>query len=133
MQLEEKGGKCQFDDTLKSNLRLRPFGFGSRKTIGNESHFHSHPGECLASRWGVLRNRHYLWGREFTLIGDCRAILWLLDYNGDNHSIQRLQLDMCGYFFTIAKRPGHMLEDANYFSRLGQDHHFDPLLKIYKL
>ena len=59
--------------------------------------------------------------------------LWLLDYDGDNHAIQRLQLDMCGYFFTIANCPGHMLEDANYFLRLSIDLRFDQLLKIYKM
>jgi hypothetical protein len=38
---------------------------------------------------------------------------------------------MLGYAFTVANRPGAMLEDANYFSRLGEDIHVDPLLKDY--
>jgi hypothetical protein len=38
---------------------------------------------------------------------------------------------MLGYDFTIANRTGVMLEDANYFSRLGEDIQFDPLLKDY--
>eukprot|EP00957_Ditylum_brightwellii_P071944 5467852-Ditylum_brightwellii.AAC.1 len=34
-------------------------------------------------------------------------------------------------FFTLVHRPGTMLEDANFFSRLGEDTHIDPLLKDY--
>jgi hypothetical protein len=45
----------------------------------------------------------------------------------------RLQLELLAYWFTIAVRPGKMLEDANYFSRLGKDVHIDPLLKDYLL
>jgi hypothetical protein len=49
-------------------------------------------------------------------MNDYRALIWHMDYKGHNHAVQRLQLEMLGYTFTIAKRPGAMLEDANYFS-----------------
>ena len=114
-----------------SKMRLLPVAFGSRKTKGNEVHFHSHPGESLAASWGTTKNRHFLWGRPFTLITDCRALIWLMDYKGHNHAVRRLQLEMLGYTFTIANRTGAMLKDANYFSRLGEDIHVDPLLKDY--
>jgi hypothetical protein len=58
---------------------------------------------------------------------DCAAINWLMSYKGHNHAVIRLQLEL----LTIAVRPGKMLEDANYFSRLGEDVHIDPLLKDY--
>jgi hypothetical protein len=38
---------------------------------------------------------------------------------------------MLGYWFSIANRPGQMLEDADYFPRLGGDTHVDPILKDY--
>jgi hypothetical protein len=62
---------------------------------------------------------------------DCRALIWLMSYKGHNHAVKRLQLELLGYWFSIANRPGRMLEDANYFSRLGEDIHIDPLLKDY--
>ena len=130
MTAEDNGTTCQFD-TIKSGLRLHPVAFGARKTIGNEKHFHSHPGESLAATWEMNKNRHFLWGKPITLITDCRALLWLMSYDGHNHAVRRLQLEMLGYWFTIVNRPGHMLEDANYFSRLNEDKHIDPLLKGY--
>jgi hypothetical protein len=131
MHREDAGGACEFDLLSKSDLRLLPIAFGSRKTIGNEVHFHSHPGECLAATWASIKNRHFLYGRPFTLLTDCAAINWLMSYEGHNHAVIRLQLELLSYWFTIAVRPGRMMEDANYFSRLGEDLHIDPLLKDY--
>jgi hypothetical protein len=54
-----------------------------------------------------------------------------MDYKGHHHAVRGLQLEMLGYWFSIANQPGRMLEDADYFSRLGQDIHIDPLLKDY--
>ena len=55
-----------------------------------------------------------------------------MSYDGHyNHAVRRLQLEMTGYWFTIVNRPDHMLEDANYFSRLNTNQHIDPLLKGY--
>jgi hypothetical protein len=130
MEREDKGGPCEFD-LCQSKMRLKPVAFGSRKTVGNEKHYHSHPGESRAATWAITKNRQFLWGRPFTLMTDCRALLWLFSYKGHNHAVRRLQLEMAGYWFTIENRPGRMMEDANYFSRLGQDTHVDPLLNDY--
>jgi hypothetical protein len=131
MKREDEGGTCEFDLTISTPLRLLPIAFGSRRTVGNEKSFHSHPGEALAATWSILKNRHFLWGRPFTLVSDCSALLWIMTYKGNNHAVVRLQLELTGYWFTIANRPGRMLEDANYFSRLGEDTHIDPLLRDY--
>jgi hypothetical protein len=101
MKREDKGGECELELCL-SKLRLKPIAFGSRKTIGNKKHFHSHPGESLAASWATTKNRHFLWGRPFTLITDCRALIWLMDYKGHHHTVRRLQLEMLGYWFSIA-------------------------------
>ena len=65
MHAEDKGGECQFDMLTSSKLRLLPVVFGARKTVGNEKHFHSHPGEALAATFGVLKNRHFYMGSAF--------------------------------------------------------------------
>eukprot|EP00957_Ditylum_brightwellii_P119171 9090459-Ditylum_brightwellii.AAC.1 len=51
MKREMDGGKCEFDITPNSTLRLYPGAFGSRRTVGNKRHFHSHAGESLAASW----------------------------------------------------------------------------------
>ena len=130
MEEEIAGGECKFDLTLKG-LRLLPIAFGSRKTVGNEKHFHSFPGEALCAVWAILKNRHFLWGKEFTLLTDCRALLWITNYDGHNHAVKRLQLELHGYYFTVSHRPGRMMEDANYLSRLHQETSIDPLLRDY--
>lgn len=68
-------------------------------------------------------------GKTFTVITGFRELLWLMSYDGYNHSVRRLQLEMLGYWFTIVNRPGHILEDANYFSILNKNTYIDPLLK----
>ena len=130
MNREINGGECEFDIN-KKGLRLLPIAFGSRRTKGNEVHYHSHPGEAIAAAWAILKNRHFLWGREFTLISDCAALQWLMTYDGANHAVKRLQLEMTGYYFTVVHRPGRMLEDANFLSRLSEEVNIDPLLKDY--
>jgi hypothetical protein len=130
MKREDEGGECEFKKLL-TKLRLMPCGFGGRKTVGNEEHLHSHPGESLSAGWGITKNRHFLWGRPFKLLSDCRALLWLMNYKGHNHAIIRLQLELLGYWFTIVHRKEHMLAEANYFLRLGQDVHINPLMNDY--
>jgi hypothetical protein len=57
--------------------------------------------------------------------------MWLLNYKGHNHAVIRLQLELLGYWFTIVARAGDLMEDANCFSSLGKDIHFDPLMTDY--
>eukprot|EP00957_Ditylum_brightwellii_P165563 12603961-Ditylum_brightwellii.AAC.1 len=40
-------------------------------------------------------------------------------------------MELLNMFFTVVHRPGCMLEDANYLSRLGEDVHIDLLMKHY--
>jgi hypothetical protein len=133
MKREDAGGPCEFHILVKSKFRLLPIAFQSWQIISNKVHFHSHPGECLAATWSAIKNRQFLWGRPFTLMTDCAAINWLvMSYKGhNNHTVVRLQLELLSYWFTIAVRPGTLLEDANLFSRLGEDLHIDPMLKDY--
>jgi hypothetical protein len=128
MKREDNGSEREFE-RVKSKLRLHPVAFGGRKTVGNEKHFHLHHGESLAAAWATVKHRHFLWGRTFSLLSDCQAIMcWLMNYKERNHAIKRLQLEMAGYWFTITHRSGTMLANADYFSRLGADIHIDPLL-----
>ena len=55
-----------------------------------------------------------------------------MSYTGHNHAVQRLQLEMHGYDFTIVHRLERMLEDANYFLRVGEDGIADLSLATYE-
>jgi hypothetical protein len=52
-------------------------------------------------------------------------------YKGHNHAVIRLQLELLGYWITIAPRTGDLMADADYFSRMGADISPDPLMKDY--
>jgi hypothetical protein len=52
-----------------------------------------------------------------------------MSYEGHNHAVIRLQLELLSYWFTIVVQPGRMMEDANYFSCLGKNIYIDPLIK----
>ena len=54
-----------------------------------------------------------------------------MKYDSHNHTVKRLQLEMTGYYYTVAHRPGRMMEDANFLSRLNEETHCDPLIKDY--
>jgi hypothetical protein len=43
--------------------------------------------------------------------------MWLMKYRGHNHAVIRLQLELLGYWFTIAPRTGNLMANADYFSR----------------
>lgn len=83
------GGACKLELCL-SKKWLLPVAFGPRKTKENEVHFHSHPGKSIAASQATVKNQHFLWGRQFTLITNCRALMWQMDYKGNNHVICRL-------------------------------------------
>ena len=54
-----------------------------------------------------------------------------MSYKGTNAPVRRLQLEMQGFFFTIAHRTRDMLEDANYMSYLADDITLNPLMSDY--
>ena len=129
---EDAGAKCKFDLCL-SKLRLHPICFGSRKCIHNEKLFHSFIGEATAAAWAIVKNRHFLWAKPFTLLTDCNALAWLLNYKGNNAVIRRLMLEMTGYWFTIEHRNNKMMQDPDYWSRLDHDCDINQQMKEYVL
>ena len=124
---EDARGQSKFDLTL-SGLRLLPCSFGSRKCMEREKHYHSYYGEAMAFKFGIIKTNILLHGRPFTGITNCVALKWLMTYNGLNSVIQRLQMELMTWWFTLHHRPNRMTVDANYWSCLNQMMHIDPLL-----
>ena len=87
--------------------------------------------EALAVNFGIHKWRVFLWGRAFTLLTDCRALIWLLSYEGTNAAVRRLQFEILGFWFTIWHRPESANKDADGISRIGVDYSIDPTLAHY--
>jgi hypothetical protein len=131
MCAEDAGGPCLFELTL-GGLRLFECSFGCRACLPNEEFLHSYVGEALALRYGVQKNPHQCHGRPFTNIGDCVSIRWIMFYSGNNPVIKRIQLELMGWWMTIVHRPRRMNIPPDYFSKMGTEFHFDPLLDQYR-
>jgi len=110
---------------------LRPVCFGGRKTKGNEVRLHSHLGEIFAGDYGMNKCRHMLFGQRFVWVTDCYAAKFVLTYEGPNPAILCLQMRLMCWDVDIVHRPDVELVDADYWSRLGADISYDPLLLDY--
>ena len=62
---------------------------------------------------------------------DCYAIKFILSYEGGNSANLRLQMRLMCWDVDVVHRPDTELVDADYWSRLGVDLDFGPLLRGY--
>ncbi len=74
---------------------------------------------------------HYLFGQRFVWVANCYAIKFILSYNGANHAILHLQMQLMGWDVNIIHRNDHYITNADHWLRLGADLCFDPLFKTY--
>ena len=130
MHTRMRGGDFLFM-TKDSTAVLHPVAFGCRRTRGNEKRLHSHLGEGFAGDWAINKCRHMCFGQRFTWTTDCHAIKFILSYDGKNPAILRLQMRFMCWDMDIEHRNDIHLTDADYFSRLGSDLCYDPLLRDY--
>jgi hypothetical protein len=128
---EYRSGKGFNFMTKESSAILRPVCFGGRKSRGNEVRLHSHLGEIFAGNYGLNKCRHMLFGQRFVWVTDCYAAKFVLSYDGANPAILRLQMRLMCWDVDIVHRPDVELVDADYWSRLGVDIVYDPLLRDY--
>lgn len=70
-------------------LDLRMVNCVSKKTTEAEAHYHSSRLELYAIVWTLRRLRLYLLGMEFTIITDCQALVYLMEYKGNKHQVAR--------------------------------------------
>jgi hypothetical protein len=117
--------------TKSSSAVLHPVCFGARQSHGNEVWLHSHLGEGFAGDYAINKCSHMLFGQQFVWVTNYYAIKFILSYKGGNSAILRLQMRLMCWDIDIVHHPDTELVDANYWSRLGIDLDFDPLLRRY--
>ncbi len=117
--------------TKSSSAVLHPVCFGMRQSCGNEVRLHSHLGEGFASDYTINKCSHMLFGQRFVWVTDCYAIKFILSYEGGNSALLRLQMRLMCWDGDIVHCLDTELVDADYWSRLGIDLDFDPLLCGY--
>jgi hypothetical protein len=117
--------------TKSSSAVLHPICFGARQSCGNKVRLHSHLGKEFAGDYPINKCRHMVFGQRFVWVTNCYAIKFILSYKGSNFAIFCLQMRLMCWDVDIVHRPDTKLVDANYWSRLGMDLKFDPLLRSY--
>jgi hypothetical protein len=117
--------------TKDSTTLLHPVAFGCRRMRSNEKHLHSHLGKAFAGDVAINKCRHMCLGQRFVWVTNCYALKFILLYDGRNPSILHLQMQFMCWDMIIKHRNDVCLTDVDYFSRLGADLYFDPLLKEY--
>jgi len=70
---ENQGEPCEFDLT-QTGLRLHPIKFIARRTTKEEHSWHAYLGEAGTACWAMEKFRFYLFGPEFTLLGDMSSM-----------------------------------------------------------
>jgi hypothetical protein len=121
-----------FDFMTKTSAAiLHPVAFRCHCTCGNEKRLHLHLGVGFAGNYIINKCRHMCFGQRFTWVTDYYAIKCIMSYDGCNPTILQLQMRFMCWDMEIKHRNNHFLTDADYWSCLGADLCFDPLLKEY--
>jgi hypothetical protein len=110
---------------------LHPVAFSCHRMRGNEKHCHFNLGEAFAGEFTINKCHHICISQRFVWVTDCYALKFILSYNGRNPSTLRLQMQFMGWDMINEHRNNISLTNANYFSQLGADLCFNPLLKEY--
>jgi hypothetical protein len=130
MKHRMEGRKFEFMDKTSKGI-LHPIAFGCRCTRGNKKRLHSHLGKAFSGNYAINKCRHMCFSQRFTWVTDCYALKFILSYDSCNLAIFCLQMRFMCWDMDIKHRNNFHLVNADYWSWLGADLCFDPLLKDY--
>ena len=74
---------------------------------------------------------HYLWGMRNTWATDQYALVFLINYDGDNGPICRLKISIMVMHVYIVHRNTRLVGGADYGSCEAVDMWFDPLISVH--
>ena len=98
-----------------------PVGFFSRQLQGAQCRYSATELEALAVFQAVHFFAHYLWGTEFTVVTDHRALVHLMTSKKLNKRLTGWALQLMDFNFSILYKPGKLHQDADGLSRQGWD------------
>ena len=82
-----------------------------------EVNYHANDLECLAIHWALMRLRHFLFGRKFTVKTDSNVVRWLCQKKDLKGKFARWILDMQDFDFQIQHQKGVENNVADALSR----------------
>lgn len=95
----------------------RPVHFIARKLSGYEAGWQETTGEQACVVWAVRKFHCYLYGVEFTLITDHKALVSMLHCQDTTGKLARWNVDLYPYDFRVQYCPGSQLCNTNGLSR----------------
>lgn len=90
----------------------------SRSLNKHESNYSSYKGECLAAVWAVKMFKHFLHGKQFTLVTDHQPLKWLMGSATLEGAHARWACILQEFDFDIVHRPGSENANADALSRM---------------
>lgn len=100
------------------NSGLHPVYYMSRKTNITQSRYSSYELEALAIIEGVKKFRHYLYGRHFKIVTDCKAFELTLKKKDLTPKVARWVMLLDEYDYEIEHRAGSKMKHADALSRI---------------
>jgi hypothetical protein len=106
--------------------------YASKTLQGAELNYSPTDGELLAIVWAVKLFRPYLYGVQFTIVTDHKALKWLLTSRNLSGKLARYAIELQEYDFDIQHRSGTLHGNVDCLSRLrlmpppGEDYSEEP-------
>lgn len=102
----------------KSDKKLHPIFYFSKRTTEAESKLHSFELETLAIIHALKRFRIYLYEIKFKIVTDCNALKLTLEKRQVNPKIERWAIELLAYDHITEHRPGVRIKHVDAFSRI---------------
>jgi hypothetical protein len=101
----------------RRNGEEHPVAYASRQLNSAESKYSVTELELLAFLFATKQFRCYLYGRNFTVYTDHRALKWLLNFQDPSSRLTRWPVKLSEYDYTVKHRPGTQMRHADALSR----------------
>ena len=108
--------------TLESGEEVdRPLHYLAKKLAGYEAAWPATVGEQACVVWSVRRLHAYLYGVEFDLVTDHKALVAMLQCQDTTGKLARWNMELYPYDYVVHHRPGKELGNADGLSRTDKD------------
>ncbi|KAL4104074.1 hypothetical protein QTP88_019387 [Uroleucon formosanum] len=97
-----------------------PIAYASRTLNKAEINYNTTEKELASIVWGVKTFRPYLFGQQFNIITDHRALVWLFNLKDPGSRLTRWRLKLEEHQYTIHYKPGTNNTNADALSRINQ-------------